>query len=168
LDRLRLYFEATLAGNDFNPEITACLSTSFTYRELLLAEVLSETNMERGSLHSVFTPLLARNLKFYSGYEKVRRVKEIITMLWASPVDRGPWATGNLIRKYGMENFFDANMTQVMVWIVNAEEISHIGEILEHLPWRKSTNQISARYGECRLPRRIVTPTLSRRCENSI
>jgi hypothetical protein len=128
LDRLRLYFEATLTGNTFNADTTVCLSTPLGYRDLL-----QSTSSERRSLHYVMTLLLARNIKHYFGDEKVRRVKEVITMLWASPVNHGDLETGIVAWKFGMEKFFDANKTQMMTWIVNADEIGHIGEILEHL-----------------------------------
>jgi hypothetical protein len=128
LDRLRLYFEATILGNNFNSATTLCLSIPIVYRDLL-----RDTTVERVKVHHAFTLLLARNLKYYFGNEKVRKVKEVITMLWASPINRGDFETSHLAREFEMEKFFDANKKQMMTWVVNADEIGHIGEILEHL-----------------------------------
>jgi hypothetical protein len=104
LDLLRLCFEATLVGNDPITETTALFFIPLTYRDLPL-----EIYVERESVHKAFTLLLARNFKCYSGGEKLRRIGEVITVLWASPVTRGPSATGNLVRRFGMEKFFDVN-----------------------------------------------------------
>jgi hypothetical protein len=110
LDRLRLYFESTLIGSDCNVNTTVCLLTPLDYRA-----ALSNACSERRSIHYIFTLLLARNLKHYYGGEKVQKTKEIITMLWASPINRGLGAE-NLVRKFGMENFFVANKIQMMTW----------------------------------------------------
>jgi hypothetical protein len=64
------------------------------------------------------------------GDEKVFRFKEILTMLWVSPVG---WHTGIDRNEVGMERFFEANKRNIMGWIDTCNKIPHIHEILGHL-----------------------------------
>jgi hypothetical protein len=133
LNRLRLYFESIIAGSTPNLDTVICLLTPLSYRDVLLT--LPWTAVIP---HYAFTLLLARNLKYYVGDEKVRRVKEVILMLWAAPISRSiigivPRSQVRIVNARGMEKFFDANKAEVMTWIKNANQISHIQEILEHL-----------------------------------
>jgi Family of unknown function (DUF6535) len=127
LDRLRLYLESTITGNTSILGVNTCLSAPLLYRE-----ALSRADQSMFALHCAFTLSLARNLKHYFGDEKVRKVKEVILMLWAARVRKTRTGIDNSW-VVGMETFFDANKREIMTWIKSSHKISHIGEILEHL-----------------------------------
>jgi len=128
LDSLRWRFESLLFHeNEQEMQHVACLSRPYQYRKLL-----KEHKKEFGLLHYDFTALLARNLHAFSGSERVRRIKEVITMIWVAPVDRHI-PESNIQEREGFESFFDANSPIVKRWIEDSDEIRHILEILHHL-----------------------------------
>jgi hypothetical protein len=128
LDSIRWCFESMLFeenGRGMHP--TDCLTMPFQYRR-----VLKEHGTEFGPLNYDFTLLLARNLHHFSGTERIRRIKEVTTMIWVAPVNRSIIARN--IREYlGMEQFFDAEKSTLMQWFEDSDEICHIHEILRHL-----------------------------------
>jgi hypothetical protein len=99
-------------------------------RPLLYYKALQKDSKLR-LLHGDLTLLLARNINSSSGAERVRRVKEVITMMWVLNGDRLSWET--IQEKQGMESFFDANGPILLKWVDNMVFVPHIREILEHL-----------------------------------
>jgi hypothetical protein len=124
LDALRWRFEALLVGPAEMDKV-ACLSTPIRYRD-----ALRKGSLSLRSLHYAFSLLLARNLNSFVGDDRVFRFKEILIMMWASPIGRIPQPTVNVV---GMERFFEANKTLIMGWIFGCQDITYIHEILGHL-----------------------------------
>jgi len=127
LDLLRWRHESMLLGGH-NISATSCLSSPLRYQEAL------QTDM---SMHYGFTLLLARNINTFSGVERARRVKELLTMMRiASKSNNGE---DKRHETDGMESFYDANPAFIMEWIQGLETIRHISEILEHLAVAQSS-----------------------------
>jgi hypothetical protein len=124
LDALRWRFEAQLIGVE-EVDSTTCLSTPVQYRD-----ALQNCSLSLKSLHYAFTLMLARNLNSFVGDERVFRLKEILMMLWASPVG---WYFGVETNVVGMERFFEAYKKLVMSWTWGCQNIPYIHEILGHL-----------------------------------
>ena len=127
LDALRWRFEILLLGTG-SVDKFKCLSMPLLYRDALEA---SPTRFV--SLHSAFTLLLARNLRLFSGAEKITRVKEVITMMWSSPFYHRSFNRMAVKHQLGMEKFFEANKTIVMGWIQGCDTVQYIQEILHSL-----------------------------------
>ncbi|KIM20066.1 hypothetical protein M408DRAFT_332992 [Serendipita vermifera MAFF 305830] len=124
---LRRGFESLLVGEHNNVATVPCISMPLQYRDGL------RTHVALRPLHYSFTLLLARDLYTLSSTERIRRVKEIITMLWVTPVFHGLLDEEKVVRTYGVEGFFDANKEIMMTWIKNSATIPYIREILYHL-----------------------------------
>ena len=126
LDALRWRFEVLLLGVDTADKVK-CLSKPLHYRDALL-----QGSAGLKSLHYAFMLLLARNLNSFTGAERALRLKELLTMLWASPVFRR-LDRAAVHHRLGMEDFFEANKILLMGWIEDSELMPYIHDILHSL-----------------------------------
>jgi hypothetical protein len=145
LDALRWRFETLLVGTK-KVDTADCLSAPAEYRD-----ALRRSSLSFGSLHYAFILLLARNLNILARDERLSRFKEILIMLWASPIG---WKVRRDKNEVGMERFFEANKTFAMGWIWGCQDIPYIHEILGHLSISQAEEP---NYGGPYLPRRVMT-----------
>ncbi|KIM31626.1 hypothetical protein M408DRAFT_317866 [Serendipita vermifera MAFF 305830] len=130
LDLLRWRYESILLdGFDMEED---CLSMPSRYKSQLQLLDRSEPLL---SLHFDFTLLLARNLAVHSGSERIRRVAEILVMLWAY----GSYHHSPIDEQRGMKNFFDGNMTDIVYGIDERHPNPYIHEIFHHLAHAQAT-----------------------------
>jgi hypothetical protein len=130
LDVLRWRFESILVVGD-SLELESCLLFPFNYHK-----ALQNSSNEHSSIHHAFTLLLARNLDSFSGANKTRRVKELITMIWVGAKESPYYGRLTLdvaSQPRGMEQFFEANKENPMEWIAYTDTMPGIHEILRHL-----------------------------------
>lgn len=122
-------FEALLEGEGTSVDPDSCLSRPFAYREALQHSAGQDLR-----LHHAFTLLLARNLTTCPEEDITRRVKEVITMLWARPLDniRHNPRESPEISGYGKE-IHEIDDGTLASWIKDADTIPGIHEILHHL-----------------------------------
>ncbi|KIM29773.1 hypothetical protein M408DRAFT_8026 [Serendipita vermifera MAFF 305830] len=78
IDLLRLRLEAIVTKDGTIVDAPSCLYDTFGYCTSIIS-----SDPELVSLHHDFTLILARSLASYTGMEKLRRVKELLIMVWA-------------------------------------------------------------------------------------
>ncbi|KIM23428.1 hypothetical protein M408DRAFT_27881 [Serendipita vermifera MAFF 305830] len=132
LDSLRQRFESIILGTENVVDAMPCLYAPVRYMRALqsLYRTGSHADQRLPALHHSFTLLLARNLDSFTGEARVRRVKEVLMMVWMYLSDDIPDVNG---REKEMEGFFDDHVQLIMNWIKLPYEVPNIREILCHL-----------------------------------
>lgn len=152
LDLLRLKFESIIMGNDAMDNMS-CLHMPLRYKEALYSTSLGQSD----GLHITFTLLLAKNLKLFTGAEKIRRMKELIIMLWAQHGDLYSEITDET---HGLDAFFDAHKLILMKWIDRIYDTRNLHEILHHLAVAQAEEQEFGSLWGIIPPHRDVDPRL--------